>query len=82
MPCAEDLKRIAKNLSKSQRYFRGWNRNVLQAFIRDGGRSVYCGTYLFHDFSVVSTGDHLLPRSKYPDLANVVQNLVPACPRV
>ena len=54
---------------------------MLQAFIRDDGRCVYCGKELLKKFgpSCEACGDHLLPRSLYPDLAQHVDNLVPAC---
>jgi hypothetical protein len=54
---------------------------MLQAFIRDAGLCVYCGKKLLKEFgpSCEACGDHLLPRSKYPELAQNVNNCVPAC---
>lgn len=54
---------------------------MLQAFIRDGGCCVYCGKELLEEFgpSCDACGDHLLPRSKYPDLAKNVNNCVAVC---
>jgi HNH endonuclease len=52
---------------------------MLQAFIRDGGCCVYCGKEVLKEFGLVFCGDHLLPKSVYPDLAQNVDNLVPAC---
>jgi hypothetical protein len=73
---------IARALRKQSLYFSdGWNSNMLQAFIRDGGCCVYCGTKLLKEFgpSCEACGDHLLPKSKYPKLAENVNNCVPAC---
>lgn len=78
----ERLREIARTLVKQSLYFSdGWNINMLQAFIRDGGRCVYCRKQLLKEFgpSCEACGDHLLPRSKYPDLAQNVNNCVPAC---
>lgn len=70
---------IAMSLKKRTPYFKsGWNINVLQAFIRDGDRCVYCGRELLNQFCV-ACGDHLLPRRLYPQLVDSVDNLVPAC---
>jgi len=79
MSCARELEQIARDLISGNRWFKGNNVNVLQAFIRDGGCCVYCGTKLWDVFGVASCGDHLLPKSVYPDLAENVDNLVPAC---
>jgi len=78
----EELRGIAIALKKESLYFSGgWNINMLQAFIRDGGCCAYCETPLLHTYvvSATATGDHLLPRHKYPDLGENVDNLVPAC---
>ena len=79
MPCEKELQELAMALRKGSRYFKGWNINVLQAFIRDRGCCVYCGRPLLEKFGVAGTGDHLLPKCDYPDLAESVDNLVPAC---
>jgi len=82
MPRKEELREIARDLKKNSLYFSdGWNINMLQGFIRDGGCCVYCGKELLKEFgpSCEACGDHLLPRSKYPELAQVVDNCVPAC---
>jgi hypothetical protein len=79
MPCEKELQELAMVLRKGSRYFKGWNINVLQAFIRDRGCCVYCGKPLLEKFGVAGTGDHLLPKCDYPDLAENVDNLVPAC---
>jgi hypothetical protein len=82
MSCEEELRAIAVTLKKESVYFSGgWNINMLQAFIRDGGCCVYCGTPLLEAYGVsaTATGDHLLPRHRYPHLAENVDNLVPAC---
>jgi hypothetical protein len=74
-----ELLRIALALRKRSDYFSsGWNINFLQAFIRDGGRCVYCGVDVMNEFCV-ACGDHLLPKRSYPALAQNVDNLVPAC---
>jgi hypothetical protein len=74
-----ELLRIALALKKGSHYFSsGWNINFLQAFIRDGGRCVYCGIDVMNE-SCVACGDHLLPKRFYPTLAENVDNLVPAC---
>ncbi|SRR5258707_15532974 len=78
----EQLLEIAVTLKKGSPYFRsGWNLSMLQAFIRDGGCCVYCGKELLREFvgACDACGDHLLPRSKYPDLVDNVDNCVPAC---
>jgi HNH endonuclease len=76
----EELRGIAIALKKESLYFSGgWNINILQAFIRDGGCCVYCGKEVLKEFSLAFCGDHLLPKSLYPDLAENVDNLVPAC---
>ncbi len=79
MSSAEELQRIAMALRKHSRYFKGWNINGLQAFIRDGGCCVYCGKPLLEKYGVASAADHLLPKSEYPELAEEPTNLVPAC---
>jgi 5-methylcytosine-specific restriction endonuclease McrA len=68
MSCAEELQQIARDLRKESRYFKEWNINVLQAFIRDEGCCVYCAKPLLNTYGVASTGDHLLPKCIYPDL--------------
>src|SRR6266852_6120277 len=80
--CEKELRGIATALKKGSLYFSGgWNINMLQAFIRDGGCCVYCEKPLLDAYSVAATatGDHLLPSHKYSDLAQKVDNLVPAC---
>jgi len=54
---------------------------MLQAFIRDGGCCVYCGRPLLDTYgaALTATGEHLLPKHKYSDLTESVDNLVPAC---
>ena len=47
--------------------------------VRDGGCCVYCGKEVLKEFGLAFCGDHLLPKSLYPDLAQNVDNLVPAC---
>jgi hypothetical protein len=57
----EELLRMAVALRRGSDYFKlGWNINFLQAFIRDGGRCVYCGIDVMNEFCV-ACGDHLLP---------------------
>jgi len=78
----EELRGIAIALRRGSPYFSdGWNINMRQAFIRDDGCCVYCGKELLKKFgpSCEACGDHLLPKSLYPDLAENVDNLVPAC---
>ena len=75
----EELQRIGIALRQKSPYFKDWNINGLQAFIRDGGCCVYCEKPLMEDYDVVSCVDHLLPRSIYPELEHYVQNLVAAC---
>jgi len=82
MSCKNELHGIAKALRKKSLYFKdGWNINMLQAFIRDGGCCVYCGKPLLDTYGVAltATGEHLLPKHKYSDLTQNVDNLVPAC---
>ena len=69
MPCSEELVRVATRLRIEQRYFQDWNIAALQGFLRHDGRCVYCGEDLFQDFSIVSCGDHLLPKSEYAHLS-------------
>jgi hypothetical protein len=84
MSCEKELEQLAGSLMNSRsKWFKG-NRHyfkVLQAFIRDGGRCVYCEKTLWNTFDacIASCGDHLLPRSTYPLRAEDVNNLVPAC---
>lgn len=79
MTVQDELLRIAVALTKSSPYFSsGWNITFLQAFIRDGGRCVYCGRDVMNEFCTAS-GDHVLPKQIYPDLSKDVDNLVPAC---
>lgn len=76
------LREIARALIKQSPYFSGgWASHMLQAFIRDAGRCVYCGKDLLKEFGQAceACGDHLLPRSRYPKLAQNVNNCVPAC---
>lgn len=77
----DELKRIAIDLQNASRWFKGWNLSGLQAFIRDEGCCVYCGTPLFEEYNQTASSciDHLLPRKTYPDLAENVENLVAAC---
>jgi hypothetical protein len=79
MLCSDKLLQLATRLQTDERYFRGWNTAALQGFLRHDGRCVYCGEDLFGDFSVVSCGDHLLPKSIYPHLSQNPANLVPSC---
>jgi 5-methylcytosine-specific restriction endonuclease McrA len=82
MSCEKELQVIARALRKESLYFsRGWNINMLQAFIRDGGCCVYCGRPLLDTYgaALTATGEHLLPKHKYSDLTESVDNLVPAC---
>jgi len=75
----DELLRIATALRKGSPHFSsGWNIGFLQAFIRDGGRCVYCGKEVMDEFCV-ACGDHLLPKRLYPSLSENVDNLVPAC---
>ena len=75
----DELLRIALALRTEADYFSaGWNINFLQAFIRDGGRCVYCGRDVMDEFCV-ACGDHLLPKGVYPALAQNIDNLVAAC---
>jgi hypothetical protein len=82
VPHEQELQAIARDLRKTLPYFReGWNCNALQAFIRDGGSCVYCGTPLLDSYGVSKTAtiDHLLPSCKYRSRGWSVDNLVPAC---
>jgi hypothetical protein len=82
MSFEKELQGIATALRNDAPYFNGgWNFNALQAFIRDGGRCVYCGRALLDTYGVAKTAtvDHLLPRSAYPERGWNVDNLVPAC---
>jgi len=80
MPCEKELEQLARDLINGpSRWFKGNNINVLQAFIRDEGKCVYCGKELWKVFGAASCGDHLLPKSLYHDLAQRVENLVAAC---
>jgi len=55
----EELRGIAIALKKESLYFSGgWNINILQAFIRDGGCCVYCGKEVLKEFSLAFCGDH------------------------
>jgi 5-methylcytosine-specific restriction endonuclease McrA len=75
----EKLEQIALRLRRESPYFHsGWNINVLQAYIRDGGRCAYCERELLSEFCL-ATGDHLLPKQLYPQLAQDIGNLVPCC---
>jgi len=75
MSCESELQGIATALKKESLYFSGgWNINILQAFIRDGGCCVYCGKGVLKEFGLAFCGDHLLPKSLYPDLAQNVDN--------
>lgn len=76
---AEELKRLARELKRTQRYFWAWNLRSLQAFIRDGGVCAYCGNALLETYGVISATDHLLPKTKYPERRNDISNLVPSC---
>jgi hypothetical protein len=82
MSCPKELDQIARDLiNGGSRWFKG-NRQyftVLRAFIRDKGVCVYCGKDLWEKFGVASCGDHLLPKSGYPDRAEDVDNRVAAC---
>jgi hypothetical protein len=82
MTCEKELEQIARSLINSDsRWFKG-NKHyfkVLQAIIRDEGNCVYCKKPLWHEFGVPSHGDHLLPRSVYPQWAEEIDNLVFAC---
>jgi 5-methylcytosine-specific restriction endonuclease McrA len=79
MSSEDELLRIAVDLVKCASHFRsGWNINFLQSFIRDEGRCVYCGRDVMPELCV-PCGDHLLPKHRYPTLAQSVDNLVPAC---
>ena len=51
------------------------------AFIESEGRCVYCGENLYSDrlHYYAQNIDHIFPRSKYPDLANLQSNLVLSC---
>jgi hypothetical protein len=77
MPCAEELKQIAADLKNDglTKYFKDWNFPTLQAFIRDGGRCVYCGG---DAMGGKGEGDHLFPR-QYSELEDKVENKVTAC---
>jgi len=60
MSCAEELKALATTLEKNSPSFKGWDPDVLQAFIRDGGICVYCGNPALPPGK--GQGDHLLPK--------------------
>lgn len=82
MPYETELQAITTKLRRGSPYFReGWNANALQAFVRDGGCCVYCGSFLLNswDDAKTATIDHLLPRCRYPERGWSVENLVPAC---
>jgi CRISPR/Cas system Type II protein with McrA/HNH and RuvC-like nuclease domain len=80
MSCEKELEQLARDLiNRGSRWFKGNNINVLQAFIRDEGKCVYCGKELWKVFGIASCGDHLLPKSRYHDLSQRVENLVAAC---
>jgi len=75
MSCAEELRAIATALRKESPYFKSWDDDVLQAFIRDRGRCVYCGKPAL---AGKGCGDHLLPR-KYTQWLSKPENRVAAC---
>ena len=80
MPSEKELEQLARDLINGiSPWFKGNSVNVLQAFIREEGRCVYCGKELWKVYGIASCGDHLLPRSMYPDLEQNPDNLVPAC---
>ncbi len=76
MSCERELEELAIGLKTGTLYFRGWDADVLQAFIRDGGLCVYCGEPALGG---LGEGDHLLPQNKYPRWANNAKNRVAAC---
>lgn len=80
MSCESELQNLAWALrKKSPSCFRGWKLNVLQAFIRDEGKCVYCGAPTLPPGK--GQGDHLLPEKKYPQWAENAENMVSACVR-
>ena len=59
-----------------------WRKRWAVPFARSGGRCEYCGLDLLRDRLGFTTGvvDHLLPKSKYPKLADETDNWVYSCP--
>ena len=72
-----DWKKKAERLEKEC----GWAKPIAVAFAWAGGRCEYCGCDLLHDRLGYAVGelDHLLPKSKYKDLANCSDNWVLSC---
>ena len=59
----------------------GWNEDSLAFALRDGCQCTYCGCGFLDDFDRYRLWDvdHILPKSKYPELIAEPLNLVSAC---
>lgn len=67
---------IARLLQQEQ-----WHKGTAWAYARTGGRCTYCYRDLIADRLGFACGeiDHLLPRNRYPALADIIDNWVLAC---
>ena len=59
----------------------GWAEGIATAFVRAGGRCEYCGVDLLHDRLGYGVGEleHLLPKSKHPEVEHCPDNWVLSC---
>lgn len=59
----------------------GFNEGTARAYVQSSGKCVYCDKNLLYELSdfYAADIDHLLPRSKYPELESNTDNWVLSC---
>ncbi|HEX9060678.1 MAG TPA: HNH endonuclease signature motif containing protein [Clostridia bacterium] len=74
---SDDLLRKLNMLVNDHRF----NEGTARAYLESNGKCVYCGVDLLKDISTFYSADidHLLPKSKYPELESNIDNWVLSC---
>jgi hypothetical protein len=79
----ENLQRLAISLHERNSYWAKWGGIwAIAAYLRDRGICQYCGCNLFESYESLfgkQELDHLLPKTRYPQLETHIWNLVTAC---
>jgi 5-methylcytosine-specific restriction endonuclease McrA len=82
MPDLDKYRRVAVDLRKKGGYWGEFPIADLMGWMLHQGRCVYCDAHLadgHHVTNRLGGTDHLLPKTKYPELRDDPLNLVPAC---